>query len=217
MTVQAVLFDLDGLLIDSERAAHQTYQELLAPYGASISPDDYATYYIGRTARDGMTQLIGQFGLPITVDEGLDFVRKHDAMNVERGIDLMPGAHELLMWLRERAITTCLATSSEPGRARTVLERHGVWKCFDHVAFGREVEHGKPAPDVFLLAAARTGTDSSHCIVLEDSGNGVRAAHAAGIPVIYVPSMRQPDPDVASLAHAVANSLLDAPSILETM
>ena len=123
------------------------------------------------------------------------------------GAPLKPGAKALLAHLRSRGIKTAIATSSTRERAIKLLDQHNLRPSFDAFVFGDEIRHGKPAPDVFLLAAEKLAAPPPECLVLEDSEAGIRAAHAAGIPVICVPDLKMPGEECRKLLLAQCESL----------
>lgn len=217
MALRAAIIDLDGLLVNTEVVSLRIYQDILAPYGYGITREEYAETYSGRTEQHNVEFIIERYGLLIVMDEGLRQVADLERGYLQKGVDLMPGARELLAWLAERGVEIALASASAPERARSLLSRNGVDRHFGHFAYSSECERGKPAPDVFLLAAERCSAEPAECVVFEDSEAGVVAAHAAGMPVVCVPDMRRPSPEVLALAHAVVGSLLEAIPVVEGM
>ena len=127
----------------------------------------------------------------------------------------MAGAGELLSYLRQRGYGTAVASSSTRDRALNLLDRHGVTEYFHQFVFAGEVEQGKPAPDVFLKACEKLGRAPGDCLVLEDSGAGIQAAHAAGIPVICVPDLKTPERRFLDMTAAVCPSLWEVIPFLE--
>ena len=204
---KAVIFDLDGLLIDSEVISHRLYDELLHRYGESVTVAEYARDYSGKTGVANMTNVIARYNLPITVEEGLtwEVAREKELL---QDVQLKPGAAALLSWLKTEGVAVVLATSSVRERAVEVLTRLGVVQYFDDMVFGTEIERGKPWPDIFLKAAHLCGLKPEQAVVLEDSENGVRAAVAAGIPVICVPDLKMPEDEVRRMANIVVTPQL---------
>ena len=210
MALEAAIFDLDGLLVNTEVVSLKVYQDLLAPYGHTLSLEEYAERYCGRTEQANMTAIIDRYGLPLSVDEGIALVGELERHYHALGVDLMPGARELLSWFAEKGVPIALASASSPERALGLLSQNGIERYFSHFAYSAEVSCGKPAPDVFLLAAERCRADSARCVVFEDSEAGVMAGHAAGMRVVCVPDMKPPAPEVLALAYAVVDNLSDA-------
>lgn len=213
---KAVIFDLDGLLIDSEIISYKMYADLLQKHNLRFTLDTYARHYSGKNGVTNMQNLIFTYHLPISLEQGLAYVDALEKGYFAEGVPLKPGARELLHFSKRRDIKILLASSSTRERALSVLAQHGIENCFDAMVFGPEIAHGKPAPDIFIKAREKSGEASADCLVLEDSEAGIRAAYAAGIDVICVPDMKRPDDAFLSVAAAVLPSLLDVPLWLET-
>lgn len=192
----AVIFDWDGLLIDSEVVSHQLMDELLRQYGYSLTKAEYARIYSGKTGIGNMTHMIETYHLPLTVAEGMAWEAKREAELLPT-VRLKPGGAALL------------ATSSKRDRAVDILTRLGVVQYFDDMVFGTEIERGKPYPDISLKAAEKAHAAPADCLVLEDSEAGIQAAHAAGIDVICVPDMKTPAAEFQQMTAAVLKSLDD--------
>lgn len=213
---KTVIFDLDGLLVDSEMMGYEICRHFIEQQGSTLSVKDYAEHYCGHTAVSNITRIIDKYGVTDSLDECLTKMRAIEAEYIKRGIPLKNGARELLRYLKEHDIKTCLASSSTKGRAYTLLGQNGIDGFFDVGVFGNEVEHSKPAPDIFLKACEKSKTPASECLVLEDSEAGIRAAHAAGIPVICVPDLKQPSDEAREMAQAVFPSLEAVIDILKS-
>lgn len=213
---KAVIFDLDGLLIDSEIISYKMYADLLRKYQFRFSLERYARQYSGKNEVTNMQNLIFTYHLPITLEQGLSYVSALEKEYFAKGVPLKPGARELLRFLKHSKVKILLASSSTRERALFVLAQNGIENCFDAMVFGPEIAHGKPAPDIFIKAREKSGEASGDCLVLEDSEAGIRAAYAAGIDVICIPDMKRPDGAFLSVAAAVLPSLLDVPAWLET-
>lgn len=205
----SVIFDMDGLLVDTEIISYKLYQKILAPYGYSFSIHEYATIYSGKTEEKNLTHLLETYPLPLTKAECYSLVDKYEKELMALGVALKPGAKELLNWLKENGYHIAMATSSLQERAFGVLDQHGLRPYFDCFVFGNEVPVGKPHPDIFLKACEKLGEAPARCLVAEDSEAGIQAAYTAGIPVVCVPDMREPSEPFASMAAAVLPSLQD--------
>lgn len=206
---KAIIFDLDGLLIDSEIISYQLYQDLIKPYGYSFSIEDYAQNYSGKTALGNMTSIIQRFQLPITVKQGLLFQEQREKKYFEKGVALKTGAKELLNYLKTNHYLIILATSSTKERALSVLKQHQIETYFDYFVFGAEVKKGKPNPDIFLKACDKANIKSYEGLVLEDSEAGIEAAFSAGIPVICIPDMKRPADHFQKMTEKLLPSLID--------
>ena len=205
--IDTVIFDLDGLLIDSERSFYELDKRFLDRFKVPFSLDDYVTYHCGKTVNDNIKLFISKYGLPITFDEALAIINEEIKKDTERGIPLKEGALNLLMYLKERNYKIALATSSVKDRALTLLDKDGVTSYFDAFVFGGDVKRGKPSPDVFIKAQERLGSDPSDCLVLEDSEAGIMAAHAAKMSVICVPDLKMPCADIKKLTIKICPDL----------
>jgi HAD superfamily hydrolase (TIGR01509 family) len=209
-----VIFDMDGLMVDTERIARIAWQEASRAAGYEM-PDAVFSLMIGRSKRDS-GELMRQHLGPV-----FDFERTHAATGIlfekiiERdGLPLKPGLRELLEDLSARNIPLGVATSTRNPVATQRLESVGLLKFFTGVVTGDQVSRGKPEPDIFLEAVRRLGIDADTSYALEDSFAGVRSAHAAGLRVIMVPDLLEPTPEIAALTLAVARSLHDVPQLL---
>lgn len=213
MNARAVIFDMDGLLIDSERAILESWRETAA--AQSLQLDDSLWLSMVGLHETGCAELLnGLLGAEraerLTLQCKLDYDRK-----VELGLPLKAGARELLQDLSERGIPLAVATSTRGERARIKLARSGIDGYFSHVVTSSDVVHAKPAPDLYLLAAQRLGLPSEECIALEDSEFGVRAACAAGMRVIQIPDL-VPATDLTRSLATVVESLAMAQPYLES-
>ena len=210
---QAVVFDMDGLMLDSERAITRCLAQAATEVGAQIEPD-YWLRMVGKgdaACRAMLAERIGDAPAQALL------ARCHvlyDAV-VAAGVPLRPGIMELLDLLIARRIPRAVATSTRRPLALRKLEAAGLLRRFDAICTSSDVEHPKPAPDIYLLAAARLGVAPAHCLVLEDSPTGVRAALAAGMTPIQVPDLLAPDAEVRALGHRIVDSLVDAQRLLE--
>lgn len=215
--MNTIIFDLDGLMIDSEVISYQLYQDLLKQYGYSFSVEDYAQNYSGKTGVGNMKGLIERFQLPISMEEGLEFAASREKMYFQKGVALKPGVREMLDYLKENQCKAVLATSSTKDRALGVLKQHGIAESFEEMVFGPEVERGKPNPDIFLKACEKVKESPENCLVLEDSEAGIQAAFSAHIPVICVPDMKKPGSNYEKMAQAVLPSLLEVIEYLKKL
>ncbi len=202
--LQAVVFDMDGVLLDSEPLHHLVVNELLAEHGVRVDDALYRRY-LGTTLEDTWSDLIRRFALPGTV---ADYRGRYDAAILEayrRHAVPAPGAVELVQGLRARGLKLGLASSSRTLWVETALARLGLATAFDAIVTGDMVRRGKPDPEIYLLAAHRLGVPPERCLAIEDAPAGVAAARAAGMTVVAV---RTPYTDGLSFDGAVR--VLDA-------
>lgn len=207
--IKAVIFDLDGLLIDSEIISYQICQEILNRYGHGFSKAEYAQNYSGKTGIANMQNLIRTYQLPLSMEGGLELAETLEKGFLDQGVALKNGAKELLSYLRDHHYKTAVASSSTKDRAFKILEHHGIAGCFDEFVFGNEVERSKPAPDIFLKACLKVSEKPEHCLVLEDSEAGIQAGFSANIPVICIPDLKLPEQEYLDQTAAVLDSLED--------
>lgn len=213
--IHAVIFDLDGLLIDSEVSFFKIYQDLLAPYHHEITLNQYAEEYCGKTLVQNMSRLIEEFHLPLTLDETIKQIRSLEQHYIDKGIPLKPGAMELLTYLKNHQIKIALATSSIAKRATTILNQNKVLNFFDVLTFATDVERGKPFPDIFLKACERLNEKPENCLVLEDSEAGIQASYTANIPVICIPDIKQPNQKYIDMCSGCFESLTNVIQYIE--
>lgn len=213
--VKAVIFDLDGLLADTETIVYRIYVELLQEFGYSFSIEEYAAHYSGKTAKTNIAYCIETYHLPWTLQEAMEKVFRLERQFLEEGVSLKKGAAALLAWLKKEDYRIALATSSFQERALGILAQHQLVSYFDAFVFGPELERGKPYPDIFLHACTKLQEEPGNCLVLEDSESGIQAASAAGIPVICVPDLKKPSPKYMAMTRATLSSLEDVMDFLE--
>jgi len=212
---QAVVFDMDGLMLDSERALLGCLAQAGSVAGHDL-PEDFLLSLIGSS--DAMTRqaIAGRVGAA-AVDALLrDSYARYDGI-VAAGVPHRPGIIELLDTLATHGIPRAVATSTRRPLALRKLETAGLLRYFEHVATSSDVAHPKPAPDIYLLAARELGVDPAQCLALEDSPTGVRAALAAGMHVIQIPDLLMPDEGVRALGHRIAGSLHEVRKLLQPL
>ena len=213
----AVIFDLDGLMLDTERMARAAWIRALADYGMRLDEVAYLRV-VGRSTRDSETQAILEeiFNAHLFYE---DLVQRrqayYDADIAENGIVIKPGLLELLAFLEERNIPKAVASSSGIRSVIARLERVGLAGQFEVLVGGDQVINCKPAPDLFLEAARQSGIAPGLCVALEDSEAGIRAAYSAGMLPMMVPDLKQPEPEIVALAYRVLPTLADAIPVLE--
>ena len=212
--IKAVIFDLDGVIIDSEPIAYAILRDLVMPYGFDIPIDDYTSKYLGRTVAMGMTTIKETFSIPLSEEELMAQYLKKEKDHVAKGIPLKPGASELVKSLKENNIKIIVASSSIRERAEGILKSHDILKYFDDLVFGYEVPRGKPYPDIFLKACEKLNVKTDEAIVIEDSEAGIQAAYLAEIPVICIPDIKPPAKEYEEKATYILNSLYDVKGIL---
>lgn len=179
MTV-LVIFDCDGVLVDSEALACQVDADLLTSLGVAYTRDDIIRQFVGVSLKDMMARIEGERGCTLPPDFG-DRLNRALFARFERELQPIAGVRDAVLALPYRR---CVASSSLPERISFSLRLTGLDDLFDRVFSASEVPRGKPAPDLFLHAAERMGWDAGQCVVVEDSVAGVQAAQAAGMKVV---------------------------------
>lgn len=215
--IKAVIFDLDGLLLDTEMISYQIYKDILDEYGYEYSEEEYVKDYCGKTEIINVTNLIETYNLPFDVEEGLQKVLAYENKLLSQGVALKKGVNELLAYLKENNYKTAIATSSTKDRALNLLNQHQIANQFDYFVYGFEVTKGKPNPDIFIKACEKLDERPEDCLVLEDSEAGVCAAYSANIPVICIPDMKKPSKEIMEKTRAVFSSLDEVISYLSSL
>ena len=215
--VEAVVFDLDGVLLDSEQLWSDAKEQLVHERGG-MWPDDATRTMMGMSSREWSRYLHDELHVDMTPDAiSAAVVERLEALYRER-LPLLPGATEAVESLAARW-RLGLATSSNPEIIDLFLELADLGRFFEVTVSSEEVPRGKPAPDVYLEAARRLGVAPAHCVAIEDSTNGLRAAAAASMSVVAVPNPHfPPEPDALRLAAVVLDSLLELrPEVVERL
>ena len=202
------IFDMDGLLFDTERLFQRVWHEFAVEAGYTLD-DSFAGAMCGSSGK--ATEAVLRRYVPGVDPLPLMSEVYHRVIELEKdGIPLKPGAVEILEGMKRRGFRTALASSSPMDMIQRNMEITGLSAYFDELVSGFEVRRGKPEPDIFLLAAERLGLPGRDCYVFEDSVNGIRAGHAAGCMAVMVPDLVQPTPEVRALCHGVYPDLVAA-------
>ena len=204
---KAAIFDMDGLLIDSERPIMAAWLETAARHGIAL---DQITYLqvVGRSAADSRKVLDGLFPAAFPYEVAREQVQRLlDERHAARGYPAKPGALALLSFLHQRGIPCGVASSTRVAEIRRRLERAGLLGFFRSISGGDEVVRGKPDPALFLLAGTRIGIDTAQRLVFEDSEFGAAGALAAGMSVVLVPDLKAPSARMQSSCKAILPSL----------
>ena len=203
---KAVIFDLDGLLFDTEQLYQDAIMSAAVELGHDITPAIFRTM-IGRPLAQTRVFLLEQYGSTFPVEELLTTWHRHFAAIVETRLAVKPGVVELLDALDALALPRGIATSSSHKTVQHHLGAHDLGDRFHHIVASGDYAAGKPAPDPYLLAAKRLGVDPHLCIALEDSHNGVRSAAAAGMMTIMVPDLLEATDEIRGLCTFVVRDL----------
>jgi HAD superfamily hydrolase (TIGR01509 family) len=207
MQLKAAIFDMDGVLFDTERIYQQTWQELADERGIQL--EEGFVRAISGTSGTRTNQVIEQY---YHVEDGTALraaCRQRIKEKLEVYVPIKEGVPELLAEFKKRGMKIAIASSSRRIQIESNLRNSNLTGYFDEIVSGEDVEHGKPAPDIFLAAAEALGCRPEECYVFEDSENGVRAGHSAGCYVVMVPDVVQPGPDTIRCCSEIQKSLLD--------
>lgn len=203
----AVLFDMDGLLLDSERIALDAFLAACRHFNLGDESELFKRCI-------GANRVLGQQILaegfqgridPLTFEEVWD--RRYRAATATQPIPLKPGAVALVDAIGDVGVPMAVVTSTRTASAESRLRDAGIRDRFQLLVGGDQVERSKPHPDIYLIAAQRLGVEPTRCLGLEDSENGVRAGVAAGLTMIQVPDLVAPSPDLIGLGHRILDSL----------
>ena len=206
MVIEAVIFDLDGLLVDSEPVWDGVRRSMADDAGAAWTEDDHKAV-MGVSTREWADYMIERLDLTLSPQEVVDQVIIRMVAAYEAGVPYLPGAVDAVD-LAARHFRTALASGSHPTLVEAVTADVAMQGKFGVIVTADEIGAGKPAPDVYLAAAERLGLRPDECVCLEDSGNGILAGIRAGMKVIAVPDPRfPPADDVLAQAHLVLPSL----------
>lgn len=215
MMIQAVIFDMDGLMFDTERLWDTLWEPACQALGLEM-PTDVQSFYAGGRglAGENLNKHIRNYFPRIEPQVIVEKVWELAEERFNQGVPCKPGLKELLQTLEEKSIPRIVASSSPRTLILKNLQTTGTARYFDQVVCGADVSHSKPAPDIFLEAARRLKTDIHHCLVLEDSFNGVRAGHAAGAVTVMVPDLAQPTEEIRALYHCCCKDLFEVQQLL---
>jgi HAD superfamily hydrolase (TIGR01509 family) len=205
--IEAVVFDMDGVLVDTEHLWDEVREGLTAEWGGRYTPEAQRAM-MGMSSREWSRYLHEVVGLREPPDVINEEVVRRMLARYEVELPVVPGAVGAVRRLAEGGFRLALASSSNRELIDTVLRRLGLAALFEVTVSSEEVSRGKPAPDVYLEAAGRLGVDPARCAAVEDSASGIRAAHAAGMRVIAYPNRHYPPgEEVLGLAESTLTSL----------
>ena len=213
--IKAIIFDMDGLMIDSERITFECYQEILKEMGLTMSKSFYISL-LGKPIPGIQTSFYEEYGEDFPINEVIKACHELMAERFKKeGIPIKKGLISLLDYLKEHDYKTIVATSSTRDRVDSILSQAHLTKYFDASICGDEVTHGKPNPEVFIKSCEKLNVSREEAIVLEDSEAGILAAFDAHIPVICIPDMKYPEPYFAKKTTRILSSLDEVISFLK--
>ena len=213
--IRGILFDMDGLVLDTEKLYTRFWMEAIHHYG----------FHITREQALGLRSLgkePGQAHLTACCGAGIDYtiirekrIKLMNAYIEEYGIDPKPGIYELMDYLDASGIPSAITSSSPMANIRRHLTSQNLYHRFTKLCSGHEVPNGKPAPDIYLHGAAALGLDPQNCLALEDSPTGILSAYRAGCLPVMIPDQDEPDEKTLPLLYARADSLADIITLLD--
>ena len=213
--IKGILFDMDGLILDTEKLYCRFWQEAARILGYPMTMEQ-ALGMRSLNRHAGEAKLKSYFGEGISYTEVREKrIELMDAFVEKEGVTTKPGIWELLAFLQEKQIRTAIATSSPIGRTKKYLSSVHLENEFDAIVSGYMVEHGKPEPDIYVYAARQLGLEPENGIVLEDSPAGILAAYRAGCMPVMIPDLDEPDEETRKLLFAQAESLVQFREVLE--
>lgn len=205
----AVIFDMDGVLIDTEKHYNAAWCQAATEAGFPFTRE-HALLLRSCEAKEGEKLMQGIFGPSFDYyairERRRELVRERLA---QYGLEKKPGVEETLRFLRAKGIKTAVATATALDITKSHLTTIGVCDLFDSIVSAKNVAHGKPEPDVYLYACEQIGERPQDCMAVEDSPNGIMAAYRAGLRTVMVPDLTQPDEELTKYLYASVNSLSD--------
>lgn len=214
-TIKAVIFDMDGVLIDTEKHYFSCWLQASKEAGFPFREEQALMLRScdAKVAEKMMKEIFG---------EEFDYyaIRERRRQLVKErletyGLEKKPGVEETLRFLRAKGIKTAVATATPLELTKEHLTKLGLLELFDRIVSAKEVEHGKPAPDVYLYACKQIGEEPCNCIAVEDSPNGIMSAYSAGLKPVMVPDLTQPDEELKKLLFGSVNSLTGVCTIID--
>ena len=215
--IKAIIFDMDGLMFDTETLNAAAWEAACKVRGFEMT-EALARSYIGANAETTKKLMQNHFGAGFDYDaireDRITRVFKHIE---ENGMPLKPGLRDLLAYLDKNGLKTAIGSSSGERFISFYLEHAALDHEFDVIVGGDQVENGKPEPDIFLAALDKLGVRADECLVLEDSYNGITAAHRAGIRSVMIPDLLPPTPEVEKLFFRKVDALTGVIALIDSL
>ena len=213
--VKAVIFDMDGLMFDTERVGKDAILQSGKDFGYTISLELHQKM-LGRNAKDIETMLKKEYGEDFPYRDMWNHVFElMDQYYEQYGIPVKPGLEDLLKFLKEQNIKVAVASSSKSEVIKSHLQSTHLIQYYDFIVGGDQIHHGKPSPEIFLKAVEHFEIQPEEALVLEDSKSGILAAHAGNIPVICIPDLVEHDQDILDSTWHTLSSLDQVIKVLE--
>lgn len=217
MKAKAVIFDMDGIILDTEKLLAKYWCQAANEYGF---PMEY------KHALE-LRSLAGEYARPLLkkyFGDNMDYdtvrSRRKELMNMDiekNGLQMKKGVKELLDYLDGTDFKRAIATATDVERAEQYLKMIGIYDRFPTICCGPMAKHGKPAPDIYLMAAEQIGVEPACCVAVEDSPNGIKSAYGAGMITVMVPDLTPPDKELEKMLFACCKDLTELPAVLEEL
>lgn len=213
--IKAVIFDMDGVLIDTEKWLNRYWCQAALEAGFQMRPEHVLQIrsLVGKYAGPHLQSIFGP-----EFDYEKIRARRKELMNAhiaKHGIEKKPGVDELLSYLKKKDFRIAVATATDEIRTKEYLTQIGVYEMFDKIICATMVKNGKPKPDIYLYACEQLGERPEDCVAVEDSPNGIRSAYDAGLRVVMAPDLTEPDEEVENLIVASVPVLSDLIDLIE--
>ena len=215
--IKAIIFDMDGLMIDSERVTFECYQERLKDMNLTMDEEFYKTL-LGKPIKGIYQRFYAVYGNDFPIENVIQDVHQLMAERFEtEGVPVKKGLVELLHYLKDNNYKTIVATSSNRDRVDKILAQAKITEFFDDSICGDEVTKGKPNPEVFLKSCQKLGVNVDEAIVLEDSEAGIQASYDANIKVICIPDMKYPEKQYEEKTFKILKDLTEVTAYLKSL
>lgn len=215
--IKAIIFDMDGLMIDSERVTFECYQERLKDMNLTMDEEFYKTL-LGKPIKGIYQRFYDVYGNDFPIENVIQDVHQLLAERFEtEGVPVKKGLVELLHYLKDNNYKTIVATSSNRDRVDKILAQAKITEFFDDSICGDEVTKGKPNPEVFLKSCQKLGVNVDEAIVLEDSEAGIQASYDANIKVICIPDMKYPEKQYEEKTFKILKDLTEVTAYLKSL
>lgn len=215
--IKAIIFDMDGLMIDSERVTFECYQERLKDMNLTMDEEFYKTL-LGKPIKGIYQRFYDVYGNDFPIENVIQYVHQLMAERFEtEGVPVKKGLVELLHYLNDNNYKTIVATSSNRDRVDKILAQAKITEFFDDSICGDEVTKGKPNPEVFLKSCQKLGVNVDEAIVLEDSEAGIQASYDANIKVICIPDMKYPEKQYEEKTFKILKDLTEVTAYLKSL
>ncbi len=215
--IKAIIFDMDGLMIDSERVTFECYQERLKDMNLTMDEEFYKTL-LGKPIKGIYQRFYDVYGNDFPIENVIQDVHQLMAERFEtEGVPVKKGLVELLHYLKDNNYKTIVATSSNRDRVDKILAQAKITEFFDDSICGDEVTKGKPNPEVFLKSCQKLGINVDEAIVLEDSEAGIQASYDANIKVICIPDMKYPEKQYEEKTFKILKDLTEVTAYLKSL